>query len=465
VTARPIRQLVASMRSGEIEADAPVRGAASQIERRNAELNALVSLRTEEALREAADRVTPLGPLSGIPFTVKDMLATQNLPTTSGSRSLDGWRAGVDSTAVARMRAAGGVLVGKTNCPEFALGVDTNNDLFGRTFNPIGQWTPGGSSGGESAAVAAGMSLIGLGTDFGGSIRWPAQCTGIVGLRPTVGRVSRAGEQPTLPGSDPLQVETMSFQNAVQVVGLLARTIDDIDLGLRVIAGADGIDPLAVDEPLGDYRALRLSDIDVRWGVEISDVPVDSEVAAAVRTAADRLNAAGAKVTPGLPEEVSAGLAIYDRLRAADPMTAIAALNDRAPDLIGPPIKAMLAARVTIDETERAELWAARSRLVAGLEQWLTGQRVLILPVSVDVPRDLGGNISHFALLTPSRAISLFGVPAVSVPVSVSLSGAPISVQIVAPAFREDVALAVGAALEHTFSRQDRLSREASDAH
>jgi amidase len=452
VSLGPVRELTAAIRSGEIAPDDPVKLAVLEVERKNEVLNAIVFKRSADALREAAE-LSPTesqGEMLGIPFTAKDMLATKDLPTTCGSQSLAGWMAGVDSTAVAKMRAAGAVLVGKTNCPEFALGVDTDNDLFGRTRNPLGDWTPGGSSGGESAAVAAGMSIVGLGSDYGGSVRWPAQCAGLVGLRPTVRRVSRAGEQPTVPDVDPLTVDCTSFQDTVQVVGPLARTVDDVALALNVISGADGIDPLAVDRPLPDYRELKVSDIEVRWGVETGDVAVAPEIAAGVRSAAQRLDEHGARVRQGLPDEVSAGLEVYDRLRSAEYMSAISALHMRTPELIGTAVKRILASRITISDDERRSLWAERSRLIAALRRWLMGERVLLLPVSIDVPRDLGGDISNFELLTPSRAISLFGVPALSVPVALSRSGAPVSVQIVAPAFREDVALAVGAALEHS---------------
>lgn len=141
----------------------------------NTDLNALVSHRANRAIDEAAQLQTSGLVLAGIPFSAKDILATKDLPTVAcGSRSLQGWQAGVDATAVARMREAGAVLMGKSNCPEFALGVDTNNDLVGRTRNPLGPWTPGGSSGGEAAAVASGVSTVGLGSDYGGPIRWPA---------------------------------------------------------------------------------------------------------------------------------------------------------------------------------------------------------------------------------------------------------------------------------------------------
>jgi amidase len=292
------------------------------------------------------------------------------------------------------------------------------------------------------------MSLVGLGSDYGGSIRWPAQCAGLVGLRPTVGRVSRAGEQPTLPGSDPLVPGHDTLQDLVQVVGPLARCVDDLDLVLRVIAGADGLDPLAVDASLGDYRAIDMRHVEVRWGVEVAGAAVDPTVGATVRGAVDLLRSAGATVVEGLPNEVHEAVGLYDRLRETEPMLEIDVLDRRSPQLVGEPIASILAARRHLDSRGRKLLFEARALLVGRLGRWLRDERVLVLPVSVDVPRDLDGGIGNFSLLTPSRAISLFGIPAVSVPVARAGSGAPVSVQVVAPAFREDVALAVASHLE-----------------
>ena len=156
------------------------------------------------------------------------------------------------------MRAAGAVLVGKTNCPEFALSIVTSNPRYGETANPVGPFTVGGSSGGEAAAVAAGLSAIGLGTDFGGSVRWPAQCAGVVGLRPTVGRVPASGQLPGVDtvGSYPPNPRTPRVR--VQVIGPLGRTVDDVELALRVLTGPDGLDPFAVPVPLRTSSAVRL---------------------------------------------------------------------------------------------------------------------------------------------------------------------------------------------------------------
>lgn len=457
-----VRELSEGVRSGAIRGDGLVNAAILNIQQQNGTLNALVSERTGDARREA-ETIRPgltAGELAGVPFTAKDVLSTVDLPTTCGSRALSGWKANVDATAVAKMRGAGAVLVGKSNCPEFALGVDTNNDLFGRTLNPLGNWTPGGSSGGEASAISAGMSLVGLGTDYGGSLRWPAQCAALVGLRPTVGRVSRSGEHPTLPSTSPLRTTADSFQDRVAVIGPLARTVDDVALVLRIISGPDGHDSLAVDRPLGEYRDLDLENVEVRWGVEVGNVGVHPEVARAVNAAVSTLKSGGARTVQGLPREVHEAVGVYDRLRAGDQMRAISVLRDRDPSLISSAIKDILDARVQTPPQQWHALLRQRERLIESLAQWLAGERVLVLPVSVDIPRDLGGRVGNFDLLTPSRAISLFGLPALSVPVWRTHGGRPVSVQVVAPEFREDLALSVGSALERANSIG--IAREAS---
>jgi amidase len=460
-----IAAAAAQIRAGAGDPAQLVRAAVARLADQNPHLNAVVADRAEQAVEEAAAlSSTPgiRGVLAGIPFTAKDMLATRDLPTTCGSRALKGHLTGEDSTAVARMRAAGAVLVGKTNCPEFALGVDTDNDLFGPTRNPLGPWTAGGSSGGEAAAIASGMSLVGLGSDYGGSLRWPAQCAGLVGLRPTVGRVSRAGEQP--PGELGDEVPR-SFQDTVQVVGPIGRSVDDVFTVLRVISGPDGRDPLVADELLRDYRDVRLNELEVAWAPTVAEVAVDPEIAEAVAAAGAALMRAGARVSRGVPTEVDRGLGVYDRLRAAEPMAAVAQLYGAYPELIGKAIKGMLDAREQLTDVEVADLWDERDALVEGLGAWLHGSRALVLPVSTEAPRALTGRVADFHLLSPSRAISLFGVPAVSVPVATSRIGSPISVQVVAPAFREDIALAVCHNLSQLFGGVVGTPPETSHAH
>src|SRR5204863_3729429 len=183
-------------------------------------------------------------------FTVKDIIAAAGVRTTAGSRVLDAFVPRLDAAAVGRLRRAGAVLIGKTNCPEWGMFPYTRNERFGETNNPLGPVTVGGSSGGEAAAVAAGASALGMGTDFGGSVRWPAHCTGLLGLRPTAGRNPGTGQLPTVSLDEPLVPNEITLQGRAQLIGPLARTVDDVERALHVMAGPDDVDPFASPVPL-----------------------------------------------------------------------------------------------------------------------------------------------------------------------------------------------------------------------
>lgn len=432
---------------------------ADRLQAANPRLNAVIALRLEAARVEAIaidDQVQaghPVGPLAGVPFTVKDVLATADLPTTCGSRVLDGHRTAEDATVVTRLRQAGAILVGKTNCPEFAFGIDTTNDLHGRTLNPLGDFTPGGSSGGESAAVAAGMSALGVGNDFGGSVRWPAQCTGIVGLRPTIGRCPTTGHLPAMTDEEPLAPNPRSVEGRFRVVGLLARTVADVTLGLEVLAGPDGVDPFAVPVPLGDPARLRIDQIEIRHGHTLAGQHVASEVADAVGWAVDALARNGAGVAPGLPHPLHAAVGVFAALRRTDPFDEIIRVSGDRTDELTAMVKMLLADVPQMPEREVIRLWAERDRLCGELSQWLTGNRLLVLPVASHLPcpsADVEGpmNPAQFELLAMSRAVTLFGLPSLSVPCPPAPDGRPVSVQIVGPSFREDLVLAAGRCVE-----------------
>jgi amidase len=406
---------------------------------RNPQLNAVVHPAEPRAPEPDGD-----GPLVGVPFTAKSVLATRDLPTTCGSRSLAGHRAGRDATAVERLRRAGAVLVGVTNCAEFALGVDTVNDLYGRTRNPLGPFVSGGSSGGDAVAVATGMATVGLGTDYGGSVRWPAQCTAIVALRPTVGRVSRAGMWPDVFPEPRTWVGAPSLYEATHVVGPLARTIADLDAVLRVIAGPDGRDGTVVDRPLGSLDDVAVARVEVRAMVPPG---ADAATTAALRAAADTLARLGLAVDPGGDAELEEAADLFDRLRASEPMPEVARLAAERPDDVGAAARGIVAGIRPVDPAVRGEWWTRRDEVLARLTSWLAGERLLLLPVSLRPPWDPASESHGMEVLRPSRAISLLGLPAVSVPVGRTSAGQPLSVQLVAPPFREDVALALAAAL------------------
>ena len=296
LTDRPATELLASLAAGDVTAEALASQFLESIRRRDRQVKAFLSVDTEGALARARDvdarrrRGEPLGPLAGVPVAVKDVLCTKGQRTTCGSKILAEFVPPYDAGVVERLHRADAVLIGKTNMDEFAMGSSTENSAFHPTCNPWDlERIPGGSSGGSAAAVAACEAPLALGTDTGGSIRQPAGLCGVVGLKPSYGRVSRYG--------------LVAFASSLDQVGPFGHTVADAALLLEVIAGHDRRDSTSVDRPVPAYS--RSVDEPVRpltVGVpkEYFGEALDPEVAAAVRSAIEVYKGLGAKL-----EEVS----------------------------------------------------------------------------------------------------------------------------------------------------------------
>jgi Asp-tRNA(Asn)/Glu-tRNA(Gln) amidotransferase A subunit family amidase len=432
--------IAAAVRARDLSPVEVVEAHLERLEEANPRLNAVVTVCADEARRAArsleAERAA--GPLAGVPFTVKDVIATAGVRTTAGSRLLADHVPARDATAVARLRAADAILLGKGNCSEFALWPHTANPVFGETRSPVGPVGPGGSSGGDAAAVAAEIVPLALAGDFGGSLRWPAHCTGIVALRPTVGRIPGTGQLPQ-PGS-------VSLQGRVSVLGPLTRSVADLELALGVLAGPDGIDPLAVPAPLGRVDELP----PLAWCDGDGSVPVRPDVVAVVERAAAALGAERAR-----PAALESAHDVYSRLRALDGLHELRALVAGREQELGEPLRELLAATREGTMAELVALWAERDALRADLLAFLEELPVLLLPVAavpaydpLQAPAVAGRELSAWEVLGPCRAISLFGLPAAAVTCGVSADGLPVAVQVVGRPFREDEVLAVARALE-----------------
>jgi aspartyl-tRNA(Asn)/glutamyl-tRNA(Gln) amidotransferase subunit A len=320
-----IREVREAIRRGDRSAVEICEEALARIRMLDPALHAFNTVTGARALERAAeidrDRARWVDqPLAGVPVALKDNLCTRGVRTTASSRMLESFVPPFDATAVARLESAGAIVVGKTNCDEFAMGSSTENSAFGPTRNP---WAPdripGGSSGGSAVAVAAGMATFALGSDTGGSIRQPAALCGVVGLKPTYGRVSRYG--------------LLAFGSSLDQIGALARTVPDAAAVLSVIAGADAADATSAPEPVPDYAGSLTGDVrGARVGVpaRLLDSGVDPEVSHALKTALDALVARGALVVDiELPNagsavpvyylvataEASSNLARYDGVR------------------------------------------------------------------------------------------------------------------------------------------------------
>jgi amidase len=440
------REIADAVRGGRSTAHGVMQEHLERIATLNPQLGALVALREAGALADAADLDLRIasgadpGPLAGVPFTVKDVIATVDLPTTCGSRALAGNRTGFDAVAVARLRSAGAVLVGKSNAPEFAFGTDTVNELYGQTRNPRGPFTVGGSSGGEAAAVAAGMSAFGIGTDFGGSLRWPAQCAALVGMRPAIGTVPQSGQ---LPLFDKRPDKHATLQALVQTIGPLTHDVADSRLVLSVLTGAG--DPQPAVGPDADVAA----GVEILWGSAVAGVHAEPQVHDALGAAATFLAGRGAEVTEGLPAVLGEAVAVYAELRAADPLTAVREAIAGHEDLIEERTRELLARTPARSQSGCAPGWEARRRLVTVLDGQLGSNRLLLLPVATTTPAGATGRaVDDFSMLLPSRAISLFGLAALSLPWGNAADGSPLAVQLVAPRGREDLLFAVAGILQ-----------------
>jgi Asp-tRNA(Asn)/Glu-tRNA(Gln) amidotransferase A subunit family amidase len=427
----------------------------SRIERLNPRLNAVVTLAPDaiERAREAESAIKSgreVGALHGVPLTVKDTIETAGLRTTSGSPLRAQYMPVRDAPAVARLKAAGAIILGKTNVPEMAIPYECDNPVFGRTNNPHDvSRTPGGSSGGEAAGISARLSPAGLGSDLSGSIRVPAHFCGIVGLKLTAGRAPSAGHFPTATG--PLSLGA--------VVGPMARHVEDLSLLLRVLAGVSaGKFAPALSEP-----AQSLALVDLRgWRVASfvdEETPVTPETRTAIQSAARALGEAGLSMVeeqpPGFKRAIALWPALFSRASAVQLRGVYAGREDEA----GMMVRSVLdgaadAPPPTLDDFIGA--WTERDSLHAALVQWMNTTPLILAPVGAAHAFEHGARrvevdgqvMSVFRAFGYSRAANVLGLPSAAVPAGRSREGLPVGVQIIGRPFEEEAVLAAASIIE-----------------
>jgi aspartyl-tRNA(Asn)/glutamyl-tRNA(Gln) amidotransferase subunit A len=453
--------LATRIAAGAVTATAATEAHLARIAARDGALHAFLHVDADGA-RAAAARVDAalargeaVGPLAGVPVGLKDNLVTRGLPTTCGSRILAGYRPPYDGAAWERLRAAGAILLGKLNLDEFAMGSSTESSAFGATRNPHDPTrVPGGSSGGSAAAVAAGLCALALGTDTGGSIRQPASYCGVVGVKPTYGRVSRYG--------------VIAFASSLDQLGPLGRTVADCALGLEILAGPDPRDATSLPAPVPRYRdAAGRGVAGLRVGVprEYFGAGLDGEVEAAVRAAIAGLAAAGATVVEvSLPHtehaiaayyliataEASSNLARYDGVRYG--------LREPRPSLrdtyratraagFGPEVKRRImlgtyALRAGYYDQYYRKAQCVRTLVREDFTRAFAACDLLATPTAPVPPFRLGEKLADplamYLCDVYTTSCNLAGLPGLSVPCGRTAGGLPIGLQLIGRALDEE---------------------------
>ncbi len=463
--------LAAAVRAGERSARDIVDEHLARIDAREGEIHAFNHVMADEA-RAAADAVDAAvaegrdpGPLAGVPVALKDNMCTRGVPTTCSSKILGQWRPPYDATSVQRLAAAGAIVVGKTNMDEFAMGSSTENSAFGPTRNPLAtDRVPGGSSGGSAAAVAAGFAALSFGSDTGGSIRQPAALCGVVGVKPTFGRVSRYG--------------LIAFASSLDQIGPFTSTVADAALSLEVIGGHDPLDATSIPDPhpsLTDVLDRGVDGLRVGIVTELMGEGIEPEVEARTREAASALEKAGATIVEvsvpaaiyGLsayyliaPAEASSNLARFDGVRfglreergtmgETYDATRTAGFGDEVKRRI---MLGTYALSAGYYDAYYGKAQRVRTTIIRDFDAAYTQADVLLSPSSPCVAFPLGDKTADPMTMYRNDVCtipsSLAGHPAMSVPFGVGAHGLPVGVQVMAPALGEQVMFQVAAALE-----------------
>ncbi|MBK8022691.1 MAG: Asp-tRNA(Asn)/Glu-tRNA(Gln) amidotransferase subunit GatA [Chloroflexi bacterium] len=461
------------LRRREISAVDLTRATLERIEQKDSTLNAFLTVTAERAMEqaEAADRALDSGladddrPLLGIPLAIKDILSTKDVETTCGSKILKGYMPVFNATSAQRLEDAGAVLVGKTNLDEFAMGSSTENSAYGPVRNP---WdtsrVPGGSSGGSAVAVAARLAQGAIGTDTGGSIRLPAAYCGVVGLKPSYGRVSRYG--------------LVAFGSSLDCPGPMARTVEDVASLLGVIAGHDPLDATCMDTPVPDYHAALTGDVrGLRIGVpkEYFVEGIQPEVEAAVRAAIGQMEAMGATVVEIslphtdyampvyyiiAPAEASANLARFDGIRfgprtmRGDMWSTYKATRGEG---FGPEVKRRImlgtyALSAGYYDAYYGKAQQVRTLIKQDFDRAFEQVDVIAAPIAPSTAFEFGANVDDPIKMYLEDVFtipaSLAGVCGISLPCGMDAQELPIGLQLIGGAFQEATILRAAHAYE-----------------
>ncbi|HXA52696.1 MAG TPA: amidase, partial [Candidatus Acidoferrum sp.] len=444
-----IREAAESLRARRISSVELTMMALKRIDRQNADLRAFITVTADQAMEQArlADAEfaagTDRGPLQGIPVAVKDLFLTAGVRTTGGSRIYEDFVPGHDAAVVEKLQAAGAVMLGKLNMHEMAYGITSANPHFGTVRNPWSpQHSPGGSSGGSGAVVAARIAFLAMGSDTGGSIRIPASFCGVTGLKPTYGRVSRYGALP------------LSW--SLDHMGPLTRTVRDAALALNIIAGRDPRDPTSSRRPIVDFvpdPECSISGLRIGFPADFYFDNLHPDVESSVRGAIARASSLGATVRPVRLPDLEAINAVARVILLAEAAAVVTPHRDRR-KLFGRDVLALLDQGRLVPAVDyvnaqrlRRSLRREFDRVWQDVDCFLAPTTPATAPKIGDTTVRLGGRDEDVRLAATRlvRGINALGLPALSMPCGLSGAGLPVGLQIVGPAFEEALVLKVGA--------------------
>lgn len=463
-------ELAAQIRSGDRTAAEVTESALSRIESLNGEINAFTLVDAQgararaKALDERISRGEAPGLLAGLPISIKDNICTNGIATTCGSRMLEGWVPPYSANAVTRLEEAGAIVVGKTNMDEYGMGSSTENTIFGATRNPVDPTkVAGGSSGGSAASVASGMVSLSLGSDTGGSTRQPAAFCGVVGMKPTYGRVSRYG--------------LVALASSLDQIGPITTTVADAALVLQAIAGHDPADSTSANRPVPSFSHDLDSGVSaLRVGIprQLLGGEIDPEIMARTRAAAEVLEAAGASVEEVSVPSWSLGVSVYQFLMSAEASSNLARFDGVRYGLrvegatsaemmsasrsvgFGAEVKRRLLLGTYVlsaghyeDYYQKAQ--QARTLIINESNEVFKTFDVVLSPTTPEVAFDLGGArepLDRYRADMCTVIANLTGGPAVSIPFGANRAGLPIGVQLMAQSYDEHTMLKAARVLE-----------------
>ena len=462
-------RLAEMIRAKEVSPVEVVESYIRRIEEVNPKINAYVTTTFDSARQSALQaeqqvmRGENVGLMTGVPISVKDTIDTAGVRTVAGTRLRETFVPETDAPVVARLKRAGAIILGKTNVPELAMDYRSENLVFGRTNNPWDlERVPGGSSGGEGAAIATGCSACGIGSDLGGSIRVPSHFCGIVGLKTTPGRIPGSGHFP--PGIGPFALGAS--------LGPMARRVEDLALMLKVLAGFDPTDPMSVPLPFRahagekDERAGRFRR--VMWYADDGISPVTEATKQAVKRAAHALAGLGYEVEERRPRGLERAHDLWFAWLGVAGVAGLVEMHKGREELMGPLMKglARMAKEQAVSLDQYISAWVARDMLRASVVSEMMDCPIILAPV-VAMPafrhdqEDFeieGQPVEYIKMFSYAQAYNLLGLPAVVVPCGRSPEGLPIGAQIVGRPFEEEDVLITAALLEEALGGYQRPS-------